>query len=287
MSLVLLVRLVHESNERGDCLSPPTWSTLSIMNDSDFFKLRKVNDVQPPPSDVNLEEFRKVVESRRSIRVYDGTPIPENVTRECLRLALLAPNSSNLQPWEFYWVRSTEKKQKLIEACLSQPAAETAAELIVCVARRKTWKAMSARMLAEFSMATTPPPPAVTAYYKKLVPLAYTIGPFGILGLFKKIAMFFIGLKRAVPREPTSISDMKIWSIKSTALACENLMLAFRASGYDTCPMEGMDSKRVRKLLSLARDASVVMVISAGRRKPEGVYGPQIRFDSKLFIHEV
>jgi nitroreductase len=257
------------------------------MSETDFFKMRSVGNLQPPPPEVNLEEFRKVIESRRSIRVFDGTPIPEGVTRECLRLALLAPNSSNLQPWEFYWVRSKEKKQKLVEACLSQPAAETAAELIVCVARRKTWRAMAARMLAEFSKAETPPPAAVITYYKKLVPLAYTVGPFGLLGLIKKMGMFLIGLNRPVPREPTSISDMKIWSIKSTALACENLMLAFRASGFDSCPMEGMDSRRVRKLLNLAGDASVVMVISAGRRKPEGVYGPQIRFDSKHFIHEI
>ena len=257
------------------------------MDENNFFKIRKVNDVQPPPPEVNLDEFRKVVESRRSIRVYDGTPIPEAVTRECLRLALLAPNSSNLQPWEFYWVRSNEKKKKLIQACLSQPAAETAAELIVCVARRKTWRSMATRMLDEFSKAKTPVPPALIAYYKKLVPLAYTVGPFGVLGLLKTIVMFFVGFTRPVPREPASISDMKIWSIKSTALACENLMLAFRASGFDSCPMEGMDSSRVRKLLNLASDASVVMVISAGRRKPEGVYGPQLRFDSQLFVHEV
>lgn len=257
------------------------------MDETDFFKLRAAGDVQPPPPEVNLEEFRKVVESRRSIRVYDSTPIPEAVTRECLRLALLAPNSSNLQPWEFHWVRSKDKKQKLIEACLSQPAASTAAELIVCVARRKTWKAMATRMLAVLSKAPTPPPAAVMAYYKKLVPLAYTVGPFGVVGLMKKVIFFAIGLVRPVPREPTSVSDMKIWAIKSTALACENLMLAFRASGFDSCPMEGMDSKRVRKLLHLSGDASIVMVISAGRRKPEGVYGPQIRFDSKLFIHEV
>ena len=37
-----------------------------------------------------------VVEGRRAVRVYDATPIPEEVMRECLRLALLAPEF--LQP---------------------------------------------------------------------------------------------------------------------------------------------------------------------------------------------
>ena len=36
---------------------------------------------------------------------------------------------------------------------------------------------------------------------------------------------------------------MAVWAHKSTALACENLMLSLRAYGYDSCPMEGMDSK--------------------------------------------
>lgn len=251
------------------------------------FNSRVVTEIQPPPPQTNFEEFKKVVESRRSVRIYDGTPIPEEITRECLRLTLLAPNSSNLQPWEFHWVRSAEKKKKLIEACLSQPAASTAAELIVCVARRNTWRENAKRMLEKLNSGKTPPPKSVVQYYSKLVPLAYAIGPFGIIGWFKKLTLFLIGLNRPIPREPTSISDMKIWAIKSTALACENLMLAFRAAGYDSCPMEGMDSTRVRRLLQLPRDATVVMVISAGKRKPQGVYGPQIRFDSKDFIREV
>ena len=141
-------------------------------------------------------------------------------------------------------------------------------------------------MLERFAEDPKAPAPAVM-YYKRLVPFAYLIGPFGIIGWFKKLAFFFAGFAQPVPREPTSVGDMKIWAIKSTALACENLMLAFRAAGFDSCPMEGMDSRRVRKLLGLPRDATVVMVVSAGRRKPEGVYGPQIRFDSTLFVHEV
>ena len=101
------------------------------------------------------------------------------------------------------------------------------------------------------------------------------------------MAIFIIGLFRVIPREPNSTADMRVWAHKSTALACQNLMLAFRAYGYDTCPMEGMDSKRVRKLLELPRKAEICMVISVGKRKPEGVYGPRIRFNREQFYHEV
>ena len=77
---------------------------------------------------------------------------------------------------------------------------------------------------------------------------------------------------------------MKIWAHKSTALACENLMLSLRAYGYDSCPMEGMDSYKIKKLLNLPRKAQITMVISAGKRAENGVYGNQVRFDSKHFI---
>lgn len=84
---------------------------------------------------INPREFQKTVDSR----VFDGTPIPEKVMNRCLDNALLAPNSSNLQPWEFYWVHSPGKKLALVAACLNQVAARTAAELVVAVARTGTW----------------------------------------------------------------------------------------------------------------------------------------------------
>lgn len=259
---------------------------MSDKSESIFSAVPEMKYSAPVPQ-IDPKEFVKVVESRRSVRVYEPTPIPENTVRECLRLALLAPNSSNLQPWEFYWIRSEVKRKAIVHACFSQPAASTAAELFICVARTKTWNENRQRMLDFFSKQATPPPKSATDYYTKLVPLAYGIGPFGIFGFLKKISLWFVGLKTPVPREPSSPSEMKLWASKSAALACENLMLSFRAFGYDTCPMEGLDSTRVRKILSLPRDAVVVMGVSAGKRASNGVYGPQIRFDSSLFIKEV
>lgn len=241
---------------------------------------------EPDPAPANWDEFRKVAESRRSVRVYDGTAIPEEHVRAVLDLALLAPNSSNLQPWEFHWVRTPEKRARLVEACLSQPAASTAAELIVCVARSGTWPDMRARMLRVLD-GRAGVPAAVRDYYRKLVPLVYTVGPLGLLARLRGLAMFCVGVFKPVPREPSSRAELRTWAVKSTALACENIMLGFRARGWDTCPMEGMDSRRIKKLLSLPGDATVVMVISAGRRARKGVYGPRIRFERGLFIKEV
>ena len=207
--------------------------------------------------------------------------------QKCLKLATLAPNSSNLQPWEFYWVRSAAKKKELVKNCLGQPAAATAQELVVCVARLDTWKRNSKMMLEQLEANEADVPAAMLHYHKKIVPLAYGQGPFYLLGPLKKLAISVMGLTRVMPRGPAGKADMRVWAHKSTALACENLMLALRAYGFDSCPMEGMDERRIQTLLGLPRAAEVCMVISAGKRAEHGIYAKQFRFDESLFVFEV
>ncbi len=246
----------------------------------------EIDYVEKAP-EINSREFQKVVDSRRSVRVFDGTPIPERVMKCCLDNALLAPNSSNLQPWEFYHIRSAGKRNELVKACLDQVAARTAAELVVVVARTATWKENAREMLRLFSKAKQEVPRAAVSYYKKIVPLVYTLGPLGILGPLKTILFFVKGISAPILREPVRKSHMRIWAVKSTALGAQNLMLSLRAYGFDSCPMEGYDSKRIKKLLELPRDAVVVMVIAAGKRGKGGIYGERVRFDRAGFIKEV
>jgi nitroreductase len=256
---------------------------MSESNDRILNKLFKESNTYIEEAvDLNKEEFIKVVESRRSVRIYDDSQVKEEDMLKCLELSLLSANSSNLQPWEFYWVKDVDKKQQLIDYCLGQPAAATAPELVVCVARPDNWKLNTQLMLDMFKEKELPK--AVSTYYKKIVPLAYNQGFLGLFGLIKKISTFFIGLKRSIPREPTSFNDMKIWAHKSTALACQTLMLSLRAFGYDSCPMEGIDSRKIKKLLKLPKKAQICMVISAGKRAKNGVYGKRFRLEKERFI---
>jgi nitroreductase len=238
-------------------------------------------------SENDLTAFKKIVAARRSIRIFDKNPLPIEVINSCIDMALIAPNSSNLQPWEFYLIRSTSVREQLNAAFLSQPAATTCGDLIISVARTKTWKRSQKQMLELFATVNPPPPQSVQDYYKKLVPLVYNNGPFGIMGFVKRALFFLRGLKTPTPRQPVSENEMRLWAVKTCALACENLMLALSAHGYDSCPMEGFDSARVRKILRLPSDAVVVMGIAAGTRKPEGLYGQQIRFERSQFVKEI
>lgn len=235
----------------------------------------------------NPEEFNKLVNARRSIRKFTAEKIPDHIVDACLELALLAPNSSNLQTWEFYRLKSDQIKKEVATACFSQPAATTASELIVCVARPDHWRAHCKQMLATFKTLPVETPKSAITYYSKLAPFVYTVGFLNILTPFKWIFNTVVGIFKVVPREPISSFGLGVWSIKSCALASENLMLAFRSHGFDTCPMEGYDSKRVKKIMGLPRRAQIVMIVGAGKRAEGGMYGPRIRFPREQFIKTI
>ena len=281
-------------NNRGD-QSP--WMVWPVINQATeigrfmsatkiFEKVPEIEYVESAP-ETNVVEFEKVARSRRSVRVFTDEKIPENVMRKCLDLALLAPNSSNLQPWEFYWVRDPAKKAELARLCLGQPAATTAQELVVCVARLDTWNRNRKLMIEMLEASDDPVPDSVMSYYKKVVPFAYGQGPLYLLGPIKKLIGSVVALTRPLPRGPASKSDMRVWAHKSTALACENLMLSLRAFGFDSCPIEGLDPRRIQKMLSLPRAAEICMVISAGKRAANGISGRQLRCDKSMFVFEV
>jgi nitroreductase len=54
-----------------------------------------------------------VIKSRRSVRSYREAPIPEEVIRDALDCAALAPTARNVQPWLFGIVREKETLQKI------------------------------------------------------------------------------------------------------------------------------------------------------------------------------
>ena len=237
------------------------------------------------PKDIDVENFRKVVESRRSVRKFTDKAIPADVLDACLDLALLAPNSSNLQPWTFYVVQNPAKKKQLVKACMSQWSARTASELIVCVARLDRIDEMAKRNIQEFPFPEVPP--LVKKYYK-FIPYNYKTGYFNALGNFKKVAFKVARtLDKQMPVTAFNPADSILWATKTTALACENLVLALRAYGFDSCMMEGFDEPLVRKTLNLGDQEYPIMVIGAGERAEDGVFFPQYRFDRGLFIQKV
>ena len=231
-------------------------------------------------------DFFDLVNKRRSVRKFSNEKVPEEVILKSLRAGLLAANSSNLQPWEFYWVKNKNKKEELVKACFSQNAAKTAQELIVAVSRIDTWRRNRDLVLEDYKNKKKLLP-IIEKYYKKAVPFSYLHDSFGIFGIIKKIISFFIniiGLFKPMPRGPIFRHDVFEIVTKTTALACQNFMMALVSEGYDSCPMEGFDHKRVKKILNLNNKSHIVMVLGVGKADPKGIYGERFRIDEDLVI---
>ena len=242
--------------------------------------------VSTPTYTPQLEAFKQVVESRRSVRKFTDTPIPDNVLRDCLKLAMLAPNSSNLQPWEFYVIDSEKMRNRANKICMNQNAAKTAARLIAIIARTDNWHAHSQQVLRDFPI--KPVPKKVKDYYTKVVPLDFVRGPANVVSLAKWGAVQAIRQVKGPMKSPYyTFDDVKNWATNNAALAAENLMLALRAYGFDSCPMGGLDEPALKRLLGLGDDHHVVMMIGAGERSDTGIYHEQFRFDYDQHVKHV
>ena len=102
----------------------------------------------------------------------------------------------------------------------------------------------------------------------------------------RKTIAWIVGFFRPIVRE-VSESDMNTVVHKSCALAAQTFMLAMSEQGYDTCPLEGFDSRLVKKALGLPYDCGINMVITCGVRVPEGVRGERYRLPFSEFYHQV
>jgi nitroreductase len=231
---------------------------------------------------------------RRSTRIYKDIPIDSNLVKQCIKQATLAPNSSNLQLWEFYHITNKTTLSKMASACFDQNAAKTAKQLLVVVTRKDLWsqRAKANLNFVENSYGTKDlnerdkkRKKRAMSYYGKLMPFLYT-DFLGILGFLKYIAAQFMGLFKPMYRQ-TRLSDMRIIAHKSAALAAQNFMISMAAIGYDTCPMEGSDTLRVKQILDLPRGAEINMIIGCGIRDKKGIYGSRFRVPFESVYTEI
>lgn len=229
---------------------------------------------------------------RRSVRAYLPERIPDAALDACFDLAILAPTSHNLECWQMIDVRDTIRLQALRHLCLDQPAATSAPHLIVAVARPDLWRLGRAMMREHIQKEQADPtlPKALREFlplfelkYKLQIPFLFEDGPLHILAPFKRFLMGCRSWFKPTMRGPFGRHAQALWATKTAALACEYLMLALSAHGFDSCPMEGFDEPRVKRLLGLPRAAGIVMVIAAGRGAAGGVI-PQVRFGREHYI---
>lgn len=228
--------------------------------------------------------FEEILHHRRSVRLFQKTPIDPEVVQGCLEQAVLAPNSSNMQLWGFYHIVDAKMLEKFSALCLNQLSASSAQQLVVFVTRQDLFWSRSRKMIVLESQNVHKTSPKEKQekrvkrwemYYGKVMPFLYARF-FGLLGLLRKILVYIVGLFRPIFYQ-VSEGDMRVVVHKSCALAAQTFMLAMANQGYDTCPMEGFDSRRVKRLLKLPMGAEINMIISCGIRADGGVWGDRMR----------
>ena len=234
--------------------------------------------------------FDEIIQKRRSNRKYDPNVIvPDDVIKRSLERSILSPNSSNMQCWEFYWIRSEEEKAKYGALCLGQSAAKTAKHLVVFVTRRDLWQSHAQwnydRLKEKIEGEPDKRQKRGLDYYSKLMPLAYRSDVFGIFALVRRAISFFGGLTKPFIQMGGK-ADQRVTVHKSCALAAQTFMLSIAAEGFDSCPMEGFDQRRVKKNLNLPKGAEINMIISVGKGLSEGIWGERLRlpFEEVVFV---
>jgi nitroreductase len=223
----------------------------------------------------NLEAILR----RRAIREFDPMEVPAAAREQILRAACAAPSSFNSQPYRMVWIESQAKRKLAAELCMSQSAAQTASALVVAVADLGAWKATTEgqlRWMRESGFTES----KIRDYEKKakFAKWFYVQGWFNVLGAVKWLALKLIHFRKIIGMAPVTRQGLFKWATKSTALACENLMIAAEALGFNTCPMEGFDGARLSKFLGLSRKYhEIVMVIAVGKKSAAYVDQPQWR----------
>lgn len=231
----------------------------------------------------NEKSVSEAIKYRRSVRVFKNEAIDAEKVKQCIQLATLAPTSSNMQLWEFYHLVSPEIILEIAKASFDQNAAKTAQQLVVVVARKDLWhKRMQSNIDYLKNEYGEKPEEAYSKrekfalnYYQKIIPTLY-FDFLGIIGMLKFLVFQVIGIFKPIYRQARQ-SDMRIVAHKSAGLAAQNFMISMAAINYDTCPMEGFDSLRIKKILHLPASAEINMILGCGIRDENGVYGERFR----------
>ncbi len=226
-----------------------------------------------------MNDILDAIFQRRAVKLFEPVVIAQDPRERILNAARHAPSSFNVQPYKLYWVESAAKKAAVAKLCLGQAPAETASALVVVVADIGSMPATT-QAQAEWMRRSNFAEAKIRDYERtaRIGRILFMPGPFGIFAAVKRALFWLLNLWRTLGMPPLSRQDLFKWATKSTSLACQNLMLAAEALGFNSCPMEGFDGRRLSRYLGLsARNHEIVMVVAIGKKSHGYVEPPQWR----------
>lgn len=88
---------------------------MSNSNLADVQVEKKERYFEPAPKDIDVENFKKVIQSRRSVRKFTDKAILAEVLDDCLDMALLAPTHLIYNPGLLWWCKTLPKKNNWLK----------------------------------------------------------------------------------------------------------------------------------------------------------------------------
>ncbi|TYZ66571.1 hypothetical protein PybrP1_013037, partial [[Pythium] brassicae (nom. inval.)] len=191
--------------------------------------------------------LREAITSRRAVRAYAPTPIPDAVLAEVLRLTQRAPTAYNMQPYSVVVLRDQADREKIVDAMLG-PNGD---------------KVKEAPVVVVFAADTRP-----SQRVPRIQKLLRDNGtPEMMVDYIPEAVAMFSGDKIYSPNdelsdEPSTDPKTLAWAYKQTTFAAATFLYTAHASGLVTSPMEGFDGAKLRAALEIPDRYSIPVVIS-------------------------
>ncbi|MCI3919611.1 nitroreductase family protein [Paenibacillus sp. TRM 82003] len=204
------------------------------------------------------QRFFDVIRDRRSVRSYDpSVQIPREELLELLRLATLAPSSSNLQPWRFLVIDSPELKQQLLPISWNQQQVVEASAVIAVLGDTESYR-KAEQIYGQAVEAGFMPADTAKSFVERTT-----------------------GMYSSLPAE----TARKIVYVDGGLVAMQ-LMLAARALGYDTVPMGGYDEAKFVEAFGIPQRYAPVMLIALGKAAKPGHPTTRLPIDELTFFNQ-
>jgi nitroreductase len=181
-------------------------------------------------------ELLEAIQSRRSIRKFKSNEVPDEVIRELLDAARLAPSGSNLQATRFVVIKSPAERMKLKE-CTPLPFVAHAPVIIACCIDKE-------------AMGNT-----LVRYRELMEAQAFVGTPLDDPTLMEAAA------KR---RSSMDQSTIKAYLTLNAAIAIEHIVLRAVDLGLGSCWIMMFDSAKTKSTLQLDDRYDVVALLPIG-----------------------
>ena len=218
-----------------------------------------MNSPTDTPSAERQNQVDAAITSRRSVRAFLPTAVPNEVVRQILATAARAPSGTNIQPWQVYVLTGSHLKQlsDAIQSAYNDPEiAKTHAEAYPYYP--KEW---------------------VSPYIERRRKIGW--GLYGLLGITREDKdkmhhqhgrnyLFFdapVGLIFSIDR----VLEQGSWL--DYGMFLQNIMVAARGRGLDTCPQAAFNPfhRVIHEQLQMSENEALVCGMALGYANPDAV----------------